>query len=182
MTPIRWSLVATAAAALLFWSEGRGASDASLRLMGLAGGAGLVLVGVLLGLLGLRGRRGVSSDVPESASTHTSRFFLDRRRAPRHDVRIPVRFSVNGQSYAATLVNVSAGGALLRLRLDPGETLTAGVGQPVRIADYPSGTLARIGRSGVYVDFAVRFEPAPLRPQTDPPLVESSTGSSLLDA
>jgi hypothetical protein len=80
---------------------------------------------------------------------------------------------VNGHRYDATLLSVSARGALLRLCTVPGIALHADVGQPVRIEDYPAGTLARIGKSGVYVDFAVRFDaPQPAR-QTADSLVEA---------
>jgi hypothetical protein len=33
------------------------------------------------------------------------------------------------------------------------------VGQPVTIEDHPAGTIARVGTHGIYVDFAVEFEP-----------------------
>jgi len=180
VNPVRWSLVVTVVATGIFWLEGRGASDDGLRLMGLASGLGLALCGAILGFRGLQRTHGSS---PESLASrpHTTRFMLDRRRTPRHDVRIPVRFSVNGKSYAATLVSVSAGGALLRLRLDPGEALAAAVGQPVRIEEYPAGTLARIGRSGVYVDFAVRFEPTPAAPAAAPMRSEPVMSRSVID-
>lgn len=157
MRPLAWSLVATGvAAALLAASEG--ASNTGLRSLGAAGGAALAIAGAAFGVS--RSRPPTTEDPADLHRTGSTRFFLERRRAPRHDVRIPVRFAVNGHTYPATLVSVGARGALLRLRSEPGEVLHAVVGQPVRIEDYPAGTLARIGTCGVYVDFAVRFEPA----------------------
>jgi len=174
-----WSLSATVVAAVLFFFGGRGTTDNEMRLLGLAGGGTLAVAGAVLGLVGMRRARSSQRESSPLAPAHASRFLLDRRRAPRHDTRLPVQFSVNGRSYPATLINVSATGALLRLRIDPGETVIASVGQPVNIEDYPAGTLARIGRSGVYVDFAIRFEPAP---QPIPPrraLVESTSARGI---
>lgn len=156
MRPQALSLVATGVAAVLFVAAHDGVSDAGLRGLGALGGGALALAGVALGALRHR-----VTPTPQSTSGRSPvgvRFFLDRRRAPRHDVSLPVRFAVNGHTYPATLVSVGAQGALLRLRDVPGEPLRAQVGQLVRIEDYPAGTLARIGRSGVYVDFAVQFD------------------------
>jgi hypothetical protein len=168
-----WSLVVTGLATGLFIVEGRGATDESLRRMGATGGALLAVVAAVWGLWRGAGRRHV--DPPAVARpTVVGRFFLERRRAPRHVVQIPVRLSVNGHRYDATLLSVGARGALLRLRTTPGEKLHAEVGQAVRIEDYPAGTLARIGASGVYVDFAVRFEPLPERSATPAPALVGS--------
>jgi PilZ domain len=159
--PTGWSLSATMVAAVLFFVGGHGTTDSEMRLLGFAGGGMLAVAGAALGFVGMRRARGLQHEASTLPPTRADRFLLDRRRAPRHDTRLPVQFSVNGRSYPATLINVSANGALLRLRIDPGETVTASVGQAVNIEDYPAGTLARIGRSGVYVDFAVRFEAVP---------------------
>jgi hypothetical protein len=157
MRPVVWSLVATGLAVILFAAGGQASSDTALRGLGAAGGGVAALVGALAGW---RARRRGPTVTAAVDSPLASRFFLERRRASRHAVQIPVRFAVDGRSYTATLVNVSAGGALLRLRPEPGETLYAQVGDPVHLEDYPAGTLARIGTHGVYVDFAVRFGPA----------------------
>lgn len=155
MKPLAWSVVVTGLAGALFLGLGSRASDTGLRALGVVGGAAIALAGVALGLC-RRDSRVQWDDTIEAAVA--PRFFLERRRAPRHSVRSAVTVSVNGESCDATLLSVSASGALLRLRVAPGRRLQAEVGQPVRIADYPAGTVARMGAHGLYVDFAVTFD------------------------
>ena len=175
MKPLAWSLVVTGVAAALFLALGDRASDTGLRTMGLAGGAAVALAGVALGLC-RRDSRVHWDDTSEI--TIAPRFFLERRRAPRHSVRTPVTVSVNGESCNATLLSVSASGALLRLRVQPGRQLHAELGQPVRITDYPAGVVARVGTHGLYVDFAVAFDrqPASRAAAPEPELSASARG------
>jgi hypothetical protein len=171
MKSLIWSLVATLVAATLFVLGRDDMSETGMRWLGAAGGGVLALAGFAFGIFQ---RRSVPP-LPKSLATSplAERFFLDRRRAPRHAVSLPVQLAVNGHSYPATLVSVGARGALLRLRPEPGQSLHAQVGQPVRIADYPAGTLSRIGRSGVYVDFAVQFTPERSAVVAEPQPVET---------
>lgn len=161
MKPLAWSLLATGLASALFVTFGPRASDTGLRTLGLTGGATVALAGVAIGLC-RRDSRVQWDDTTEA--TLGPRFFLERRRAPRHSVRMPVTVSVNGESCNAQLLSVSATGALLRLRAEPGRPMQAEPGQPVRIAEYPAGTVARVSAHGLYVDFAVAFERAPVVP------------------
>jgi hypothetical protein len=171
--PLAWSSLVTGVAAGLFLVMGHGASDSNLRRLGAAGGAALALAGAAMGVC----RRDSRVHGDEASVTGPSpRFFLERRRAPRHAVQLPVRLSVNGTSCSATLLSVSASGALLRLRNLSGSSLHAQVGEPVRIEDYPAGTLARIGSHGVYVDFAVSFDDA-ARAASELPLTSSATSA-----
>lgn len=179
MRPFATSLTATAMAAALFAVGSGGFSDDGLRGLGAAGGAALAIFAIAFGATRTRGR---SNPIPQKTAEANHRellpvhrFLLERRQAPRHDVQLPVQFAIDGQSYAATLVSVSARGALLRLSDEPGTKLQALIGQPVRIEDYPAGTLARIGNRGVYLDFAVQFEPIAAAP-SEPVLVESASG------
>ncbi len=173
MRPLAWSSLVTGVAAGLFLVMGHGSSDSNLRRLGAAGGAALALGGAALGVC----RRDSRVHWDEASITAPApRFFLERRRAPRHAVHSPVRLSVNGTSCSATLLSVSASGALLRLRNLPGSSLDAHVGEPVRIEDYPAGTLARIGTHGVYVDFAVTFDHG-TRAAEELALTSSATGT-----
>lgn len=171
MKPLVWSIVVTALAGALFMALGHQTSDTGLRTLGMAGGAAVALSGVALGLC-RRDSRVHWDDTTETAIA--PRFFLERRRAPRHSVRTPVTVSVNGESCDATLLSVSASGALLRLQVTPGKHLHAEVGQAVRIADYPAGTVARVGAHGLYVDFAVAFDRQTRRLEPAEPELSSS--------
>lgn len=159
MRPATWSLLVTAAAAALYGLHGRDIAASELRWMGLGGGALLALGGVLFGVL--RPGRARAALRPPDLNPLPRRFFGERRRAPRHGVEIPVRVSIDGQTCDATLLCISASGALLRWRGDPGRMRSARLGQPVTIADYPAGTIARIGPDGLFVDFAVAFDRTP---------------------
>ena len=173
MKPLAWSVMVTGLAGTLLLTLGSGTSDTGLRAIGMAGGGAVALAGLALRLC-RRDSRVQWDDTTEAAVA--PRFFLERRRAPRHAVRHPVTVSVNGQSCDATLLSVSARGALLRLRATPGRRLQAEVGQPVRIADYPAGTVARLGAHGLYVDFAVTFDrqSTPQIQPNEPQLTSSS--------
>ena len=157
MRAVAWSLAVTGLAATLLAVCGRDLPGAHLRWLGGSGGAVLALAGVLLGFLHPDTRQGI--DLPTDGAL-LRRFFQERRRASRHRVEIPVRVSVNGCACEATLLNVSSAGALLRLQARPGQRVPAEIGQPVTIEDYPAGTIARVGAHGIYVDFAIAFEPA----------------------
>ena len=173
MKPFAWSFVVTGMAGVLFAVRPDGFSDASLRGLGAVGGAALALAGAAWGASRCRyPRQQVTEDATRVAAP---RFFLDRRRVPRHEVALPVQLAVNGSTYPATLLSVGARGALLRLESAPGQALETQVGQPVRIEGYPAGMLSRIGDSGgVYVDFAVQFEaPKPVT-TPEPELVETA--------
>jgi hypothetical protein len=166
------SLGGTAIAVVLFVVAGRGNSDSTLRVMGASAGAALAIAAAVLSLS--RRDAGVHWD-DQAQSSVAPRFFLERRRTPRHTARAPVRLSVNGRTCDATVLCVSGSGALLRLRAPAGRELQAEVGQPVRIDEYPAGRLARIGAHGVYVDFAVEFEPAAADADTATAAVTSSS-------
>jgi hypothetical protein len=157
--PFAWSLVVTGLASILGLLLNERATDTRLRTMGATGGAVVALSGAAFGLV----RRGSNPRhrVDVDASEVEPRFFLEHRRAPRHSVRMPVRLTVNGESCSATLLSVSARGALLRLAPGSDERLRAQVGHLVQIENYPAGTLARIGAHGAYIDFAVSFDAAP---------------------
>jgi hypothetical protein len=157
MKAVGYSIVVTVMAALVFAALGRGDSDSTLRLLGAGGGAAIALVAVALGVC----RRNPYvrwDDDPEVSLA--PRYFFERRRTPRQATRTPAHLMVNGCTCDAVILSVSATGALLRLRGQPGRALNAQVGQPVRIDNFPAGRLARIGNHGVYVDFAVQFDNA----------------------
>jgi hypothetical protein len=157
MNAVAWSLVATGLAAVLLAVADRGMSGADPRWLGASGGALLALAGLRLGVLRAGRRR--EHEIPAGEAL-LPRFFRERRRSPRHGVEIPVRLAINGHVREATLLSVSSSGALLRLHTRPGESPAAEIGQPVTIEDYPAGTVARVGTHGIYVDFAIAFDPA----------------------
>ena len=156
MKTISWSLVVTGLAAALIAVAGRDKPGFDLRCLGAAGGAGLALAGVLLGILRSDRRLGVGA--PGHAPL-APRFHRERRRSPRRAATDPVHVAVDGHRCEATLLNVSSQGALLRLHGRSEAMLSTEVGQPVTIEDHPNGTIARVGTHGIYVDFAVEFEP-----------------------
>ena len=157
MKAVGYSIAGTLVAAVLFTAIGRDDSDSKLRMLGAGGGAAIALVAVALGVC-RRNPHVRWDDDPEVSLA--PRFFFERRRAPRHATRTPAHLTVNGRTCDAVVLSVSATGALLRLRGQPGRALHAQVGQPVRIDEFPAGRLARIGNHGVYVDFAVQFDAA----------------------
>ena len=159
MKAIWWSFGTTllAAATLLITSVVDAAP--AMHWVGAGCGGALALAGVALGMQRGTGRRDTGLPIAT-----TARFFVERRRAPRHGVDFPVNLRVNGSACRARLLSVSSSGALLRLQPRPGEKLTAHVGEPVAIDDYPAGTITRIGPHGVYVDFAIAFEAAATQP------------------
>lgn len=159
MKAIWWSFGATLLAAAALWIATTVEAAPALRWVGAGCGAALALAGVALGIHRGSGRR--DAGLPLAG---TARFFVERRRAPRHGVDFPVNLRVNGDACSAQLLSVSSSGALLRLQPRPGEKLTARVGEPVAIDDYPAGTITRIGPHGVYVDFAIAFEAATMAP------------------
>jgi hypothetical protein len=161
MRAVAWSLLITAVAAAVFLLRGRDLPPTEMRWMAVSGGALLALAGVLVGALGAGG---VPAPAAAPPSGGPGRFFRDRRRSPRHAVEVPVRLTIDGFACEATLVSVSASGALLRWRGDTERARRARVGQPVTIQDYPAGTLARVGPNGLYVDFAVAFDRTPPPP------------------
>jgi hypothetical protein len=154
MKSIWWSFGATLLAAAVLTIASAVDTAPSLQWLGAGCGGALALAGVILGFQRGGGPRDGGLPIPT-----TARFFVERRRAPRHAVSFPVNLRVNGSACRAQLLSVSSSGALLRLQPRPGEQLAARVGEPVAIDDYPAGTITRIGSSGVYVDFAVAFEP-----------------------
>jgi len=156
MRAVAWSLASTGLAAALLAVVGSDRPSPELRWVGAGAGGVLTLAGFVLGLLDPHAHR---SGTPRRNAGLGQRFFHERRRAPRLTTEIPVRVAVNGHSRDATLLNVSSRGALLRLSAGSGDR-QAEVGQPVTIEDYPAGRIARVGSHGIYVDFAVAFDPA----------------------
>ena len=146
----------TGLAAVLIAVAGRDRAGSDLRCLGAAGGAGLALAGVLLGILRSDRRIGIG---PPGHAPVTPRFHGERRRSPRRAATDPVVVAVDGHRCEATLLNVSSQGALLRLHERTDAKWITEVGQPVTIEDHPAGTIARVGSHGIYVDFAVEFEP-----------------------
>lgn len=142
MKILLWCLALGACATLTVWVPAPRAAAA-------CSGAALALAGVVFGVV----RRSPSGNVPETLD----RFFLERRRSPRHAVEIPVRLGANGTSHVATLVSISASGALLRLPAAVPK-LQASTGELVSLGDYPTGRLVRVGPAGLYIEFAVAFE------------------------
>jgi hypothetical protein len=155
MKPVAWCFAATGAAAVLAVVAAR-FPGVDLRWLGAACGAGLAIAGVRFGFLHRGSMRRIA--VPAATSALVPRFFQERRHAPRHAVQLPVHLAIDGHDYDASLVSISSGGALLRLRGRPGQGPSVRVGQPVTIQDYPAGTIARVGPHGVYVDFAISFD------------------------
>lgn len=127
------------------------------RLVGAGCGASAALAVVALG--GCK-RHSMCPGEEFLVSALAPRFFRERRRAPRHSVRLPVRVRANGQTCFATLLNVSAEGALLRLHPSPDQEFRARVGDHVKIHNYPAGTVVRVGGQGLYLDFSVQFDRA----------------------
>lgn len=172
MRAVAWSVVVTGAAAGVLAASGSAAGD--LRVAGAAGGALLALAGMLLGFLSPGSR---PPAVRPPAVVPMSRFFRERRGAPRQPVHQRVRVSVDGHAYEAVLLNVSSSGALLRLPPHVARRLRTEVGSPVRIEDHPAGAVARVGARGLYVDFAVAFTPHASRavvPPSDSPVLSST--------
>ena len=158
MRCVGWSFAVTGIAVAALAATRVGSDHASLQLLGGGLGAALGLAGTLLGIH-RRGTHGAPSGA-DAAAALVPRYFLERRLSPRHDVEIPVRVAVNGTSFTAKLLNVGSGGALLRVPAEHAIALQDQVGSPVSIHDYPAGSLTRVGSHGVYVDFAVAFEPS----------------------
>jgi len=159
MKAIWWSFGSTLFAAATLWIASAAEAAPALRWVGAGCGGALALAGVALGIHRRADRRD-----PGLPLGTTARFFVERRRAPRHGVDFQVNLRVNGDACRARLLSVGSSGALLRLQPRPGEKLTARVGESVAIDDYPAGTITRIGSHGVYVDFAIAFEPAAIQP------------------
>jgi len=151
------SLTGTIAAAfLLIMLVGDGTPSSRLRLMGAGGGAAVAIAIVALSLS--RRNTGVQWQNDGGMSV-APRFVFERRHALRRTVRTPVQVSVNGRTCEAVLLSVSATGALLRLRGAASRALEAQVGHLVQIDEHPVGRLARMGAHGMYVEFAVMFDP-----------------------
>ena len=159
MRPIWWSFLATLLAAGVLLVATTMEATPTMRWVGAGCGGVLALLGIALGVQRCSGARDTGLPIAT-----TARFFVERRRAPRHGVDFPVNLRVNGSACRARLLSVSSSGALLRLQPQPGEKLTANVGEPVAIDNYPAGTITRIGPHGVYVDFAIAFEAATRQP------------------
>ena len=156
MRCVGWSFAVTGIAVAALAGKGIASDHTSLQLLGAGLGAALGLGGTLLGLH----RRGAPRPPGRGAAAPplVPRYVQERRLSPRHDVEVPVRVSVNGYSFMATLLNVGSGGALLRVPAEHAASLQDQVGSPVSIHDYPAGSLTRVGPQGMYVDFAVAFE------------------------
>jgi hypothetical protein len=155
MKPSAWGLAATAVAAGLFLAVHAGTSKTKLRRLGATGGAVAAIARVALVA---RRRESGFFEVAFSPETAPPRFLFERRRAARSKANAPLQVRVNGQPYRATLVNVSATGALLRLQPPANGELRAKIGQPVCIGDVAAGTVARVGMYGLYMDFAVQLD------------------------
>jgi hypothetical protein len=158
MRCVGWSFAVTGIAVAALAATRVGSDHASLQLLGGGLGAALGLAGTFLGFH----RRGAphAPGGANPAAPLVPRYFQERRLSPRHDLEVPVRVSVNGRSFTAKLLNVGSGGALLRVPTEHATSLQDQVGSPVSIHDYPAGSLTRVGSHGMYVDFAVAFEPS----------------------
>jgi hypothetical protein len=154
MSPVVRGLLVTGIVFGCFALLPRASSSVQLRVAGAGCGAATALLALALGG---RKQQGVPRADDVLAAALAPRFFRERRRTPRHSVRLPVRVRVGGQSCFASLLNVSEGGALLRLHPRPGQELCAKVGDALKIYNYPAGTVTRVGANGLYIEFSVHF-------------------------